>query len=164
MAVVVEATVDQAGDVRMGKTREDAAFARETRLRFAVEFLAAHELEGDGLLERCVGTLGEVDHAHAARAEQGSEAVGADAPANQFLDRIIDLKLQISGKCSERTVENAAELRIAAQEFAEFCRGLRRIGTGRVDPLLARGLRLAEYLVQQGCDVAVQKNYPVMSR
>ena len=80
------AAVKQARDLRMLQAGEQLPFARETRGCVGVTE-AADQLDRSLLVEMSVGTLGEIDRAHAAMADLAPEAPGAEKVAGMQLGR-----------------------------------------------------------------------------
>ena len=78
-----DAGVDQACDVRMGKTSKDAAFALKTFLPRAPDQCSVQQLDGDFALEAPVAAPCEPHGAHAALAQRRFQRVRADRLTDQ---------------------------------------------------------------------------------
>ena len=114
LAVVGEAAVEQAGDVRVVQAGKDLALALEALDDRPRRGAPSDELEGNPLLELSIRPLGEEDGAHPATAQRPQDAVRPDALA---LGRQDAGRQQVSGQ-GKRLQRDRVEERV-------------RVGVGR---------------------------------
>ncbi len=79
------AGVDDVNDGGVLEGSEELTLSEEALAPDGAEAIAAQQLDGDLLLQFAIDALGEVDGAHAAAAEQGQDAVGAEGIAGRGL-------------------------------------------------------------------------------
>ena len=78
LAVLADAGIEQAGDVRMAEAREDLPFAGEARAQAGIAESGAQQFQRDAAFVQAVGAHGQPDLAHAAFAQRHDEPVRAD--------------------------------------------------------------------------------------
>ena len=84
-AFLRRAAVEELRDVRMVEIGQYLALALQSEFGLGVDEPVAPELDRDLLVELVVRAAGEIDHAHAARAEQPLDPVGPDHLAFEIL-------------------------------------------------------------------------------
>ncbi len=152
LAVGGDAAIEEAGDGRVFEAGKDLAFAEEAEAGgFGVEG-AEEEFDGGFLLEAAFVAGGEEDFAHAAGADAGFEAPGADACASG--DRGLGLRLGLGPVGGERgegggLVEALGGV-VGLEELGEEGAELGVSGAGLIEERAALVLGELESLVEEG--------------
>ena len=131
--------VEQSRDVRVLQRRQDLPLRAQPALHLAREHAAADQLDGDLLLILLVGALGEIDVAHAARAELAHDAIRAEARA---FERAGDFFVRVALAGSDLVPESG---------LRNVCRRARAApATAMSRPSRTRGARTASARADRG--------------
>ncbi len=132
-SALVDAAVDEQGDVRMTQAAEHLALAAELGLHCAAVHAEPDALERDLLHEAAFDALGEPDRSHAAAAEKPQEPPRADA----FAAGILLLgRQQACGELVQGTVEPRVVAGIQRQQALQQCVQGRVATAGLLQPCL----------------------------
>jgi hypothetical protein len=118
-AVASDADIEKAGHVGVRETGEDLAFAAEAADEGIVGEAGPQDLEGDHHAELLVFADGTIDDAHAAFADLGENAIGADAGFDlREFGRCFEEIRFLAGVFKE-TLDFGAEFGIVAAEVGQ---------------------------------------------